>query len=805
MMSRENQRKSIPAGSGCISAGLFIAVIFWMVGSVVLLRLTDWFFEQMVFEGSAGFPDLRWLFTLLLAVGVLIPNTILWAFIKAPRFRSIFRIWALAGLYILLLTPARFFSLTDSLGASIAHVAGSLIFLIVLLVWRFRTQKETRSLGISFEGMGLGLLAVGVTAIPWMIIGALGSPVDLAANFVTGIVLGAAASILLTTGLPKRPEEQNGSGHVGKLLFDGLVVSITLLLFANGVAQNGNQWVIIPFLPVAGWIFVVVSRTKAVHRASNWVSGAVLIGGLAANSLIWLDSDELMMVTGLGKGELIGWASLTVFLALALGILISAVYIAIDRTIRQTTKLTLVVNLTAGVTWLIVLGLYFLVGQPGFHGEKLFVVMSSQADLSALTFEKGDDYWVHRKAVYQTLTAHAEETQADLRAELESKKIPFVPYYLVNGIEVDAGPLTRRWLKNHPDVGRVLDNPVLRPLPAPVAEAEGEYLLSEQDDWNLHLINADQVWKELNITGKGIIVGQSDSGVQGDHPELLDGYRGGSSENDYHWFDPWNGSTSPVDIGGHGTHTLGSVLGNQVGVAPDAEWIGCVNLARNLGNPALYLDCMQFMLAPFPQNGNPFTEGKPELGAHVLNNSWGCPDVEGCDPEIFAPAVKALRTAGLFIVVSAGNSGYSGCGSVESPLAIYDEVYSIGAVNRSGFRVDFSSMGPVVVDGSSRIKPDIAAPGEGVFSAYPGSTYEIASGTSMAGPHVVGVVALMWSANSDLIGDINATEMILNDTATLYDGPVPDCVDVDNTPNNAVGFGIVNAFEAVKMAINYEK
>lgn len=259
-----------------------------------------------------------------------------------------------------------------------------------------------------------------------------------------------------------------------------------------------------------------------------------------------------------------------------------------------------------------------------------------------------------------------------------------------------------------------------------------------------------------------------------------------------------------MDIGGHGTHTLGSVLGNQVGVAPDAEWIGCVNLARNLGNPALYLDCMQFMLAPFPQNGNPFTDGKPELGAHVLNNSWGCPDVEGCDPEIFAPAVKALRTAGVFVVVSAGNSGYSGCGSVESPPAIYDEVYSIGAVNSSGFRVDFSSMGPVVVDGSSRIKPDIAAPGEGVFSAYPGSTYEIASGTSMAGPHVVGVVALMWSANPDLIGDIDMTEMILNDTATLYDGPVPDCVDVENMPNNAVGFGIVNAFEAVKMAINYE-
>ena len=100
------------------------------------------------------------------------------------------------------------------------------------------------------------------------------------------------------------------------------------------------------------------------------------------------------------------------------------------------------------------------------------------------------------------------------------------------------------------------------------------------------------------------MIGQSDSGVQFDHPELLDSYRGAiengidNPTHDYHWLDPWHASVEPTDAGGHGTHTLGSVLGNAVGVAPDAQWIGCANLARNLGNPALYLDCMQFMLAP---------------------------------------------------------------------------------------------------------------------------------------------------------------------------------------------------------------
>ena len=94
-----------------------------------------------------------------------------------------------------------------------------------------------------------------------------------------------------------------------------------------------------------------------------------------------------------------------------------------------------------------------------------------------------------------------------------------------------------------------------------------------------------------------------------------------------------------------------------IGVAPDAQWIACVNLERNLGNPPLYLNCMQFMLAPFPHNGDPLKDGDPTRAAYVLNNSWGCPTLEGCDAESLRPAVDALRKAGIFVAVSAGNDG----------------------------------------------------------------------------------------------------------------------------------------------------
>jgi subtilisin family serine protease len=153
-------------------------------------------------------------------------------------------------------------------------------------------------------------------------------------------------------------------------------------------------------------------------------------------------------------------------------------------------------------------------------------------------------------------------------------------------------------------------------------------------------------------------------------------------------------------------------------------------------------------------------------------------------------------------VASAGNEG-SVCATVQSPIALYDEVFSVGAVDRAGGLASFSSRGPVTADGSNRTKPDIVAPGVEVLSSFPGGTYSISSGTSMAGPHVAGVVALLWSAAPDLIGDIDATEQLIAGTADPYDIAqfgVPGCGEPGLVPDNATGYGLVNAFAAVSAA-----
>ena len=203
-------------------------------------------------------------------------------------------------------------------------------------------------------------------------------------------------------------------------------------------------------------------------------------------------------------------------------------------------------------------------------------------------------------------------------------------------------------------------------------------------------------------------------------------------------------SQEPCDDQGHGTHTMGTMIGsegdNQIGVAPDAQWCACRNMERGYGTPFTYIECFEWFLAPTDLNNeNP----DPSKAPHVINNSWGCPPTEGCNPdnfELMNIVVNNLRAAGIVVVVSAGNDG-SGCGSVYTPAAIYEGSFSIGATRSNDTIAGFSSRGPVWSDGSNRLKPNVCAPGTNVRSSVPGGGYDYSSGTSMAGPHVAGLVA----------------------------------------------------------------
>jgi len=479
--------------------------------------------------------------------------------------------------------------------------------------------------------------------------------------------------------------------------------------------------------------------------------------------------------------------------------------------------------LAALLAWGVWGGLSIFAGHPGFANDGFLIILEEQADLSAAY--SIPDREARLQYVYETLVETAERTQAPLRAELDALGAPYRPYYAINMIRVDG----HRWLMGHfegrPGVAQVILNPNAREYPhtIPFPDSVSDEPLSGVQS-NLASVHADEAWA-LGVTGEGIVVGGQDTGYDWTHPALKLHYRGWNdhgANHDYNWHDAWDDTDVPFDHDGHGTHTMGTVLGddggsNHTGVAPGARWIGCRNMRRGYGNPASYAECVEFFIAPYPHGGDPFADGDVSLAPHVTNNSWGCPYWEGCSAGTLEAAVEALRAAGVMMVVSVGNEGPA-CDTATMPPANYDAAFSVGATTDGGYIVSFSSRGPA--DG--RVKPDVTAPGESVRSSVPGGGYAYYSGTSMAGPHVAGLAALLWSADPALIGDIDATEALICQTAvpkpvenactaadevpegtfsSLLSNSVCACGDVSGVPNNVYGCGFIDAGAAVQAAL----
>ncbi len=784
---------------GCGVVLLVILASLWIIVLSGINLFATWALEQTLFESSIGVADIRWVIHAVYAALAFIPTLILNLTVKNPRLKLIFRVWMIASILAILTIPLKMLYLTAQNETAILQISSMTMLLIGLIAFKKPIEGQPLNLKPKSTLLGIaGILAFGLS-IPWLLWGALGSVLDTLLEIGVGIVFGLLVVKLLFPQYLERVHTEERELRVSDLILDGFVVFIALLIFVTALAHNGSQSILVIAVPISGWVLAGLSIAGIGRRDQGRKAVFLVAAFVIALPLIFFDMDELSLIVGSGDGEVLFWANRAAwftFMSLITLIIVIMLNFRFLKNINLPLKWNFGLLAASIVSFLMV---YAFWGQIGFHGEKVFVILKSRADLASVA--SIEDQSVRRQGVYRQLTEYATNSQTELRGTLDKVQIKYTSYYLVNGFEVSGGNLVKLLLARNDAVDRILDSPQLRPLPQVNNAGEADtQTIPETPAWNIQMIRAEQVAKELKINGRGIIIGQTDSGADGRHPQLTENYRGSSSSDNYNWYDPWNASPFPVDLSGHGTMTLGIVAGKDIGIAPGAQWIGCVNLARNLGNPARYLDCMQFMLAPFPQGGDPFKDGDPSMGANIVNNSWGCPDVEGCDSSVYEEAMNALTTAGIFMSAAAGNTGNYGCASVTDPIAIYASVFTAGAVNQNGDLSSFSSFGPVLVDGSERQKPDILAPGETVISSYPGGGYTTADGTSFAAPHVTGVVALMWSANPALIGDVENTMKILRFTAQEYKGTPPICGEVDQ----AVGAGILDAYAAVQAAINWK-
>lgn len=389
--------------------------------------------------------------------------------------------------------------------------------------------------------------------------------------------------------------------------------------------------------------------------------------------------------------------------------------------------------------------------------------------------------------------------------------VGYTSYWIANLVVVQATKETITEIARRPDVDLIEPN-FTADLMTPVSGLpKGD---SENLDGGprgigvtpgLRAIRAPEVWYQLGYTGAGRLIGSLDTGVAGNHPALQTRWRGYQGQHPWQecWLDVLAGNTQfPTDTYGHGTHTTGTMCGlgeatdDTIGVAWGAKWIAANAINQGVGNAFDndVITCFQWFADP---DGNPNTaDDVPD----VVQNSWRINEQFGgnytdCDSRWWA-VIDGCEAAGVVVTFSAGNEG-PGSQTIGSPpdraTTLYN-CFAIGAVDATSYGwpypiASFSSRGPTGcnVPAERKIKPEVVAPGVNVYSSVPGGGYDGSwSGTSMAGPHVAGIVALMREANPNL--SVDDIKQILMETSRDEGATGED---------NTFGWGFVDAYDAV--------
>ncbi|MFG0286767.1 MAG: S8 family peptidase [Rhodopirellula sp. JB044] len=336
-------------------------------------------------------------------------------------------------------------------------------------------------------------------------------------------------------------------------------------------------------------------------------------------------------------------------------------------------------------------------------------------DTVAVNLAAGD-YWIAVTSTSLLTTHYTLTVSADLQPELD--RIGPSPE---NGDEDNGDSL-----------------PVVSPLPDVAYYGSGR-------DWNVNAVGAPESWA-AGYTGQQVVVAVIDTGVDLDHPDLVQNLFVNPGEipgngldddqngfvDDLHGYDFADGDNDPDDLRGHGTHVAGTIAAaangyGATGIAPDAT----IMPVRVLG-------------ADGSGSSNDVAAGiryAAQMGADIINLSLG----GGYSRSIDA-AIEFASSLGTLVVAAAGNEAASLPGYPARFSSSNSSVISVGASSSNSALAHFSNR----VGDSGAVQVD--APGVGVFSTYLGGRYATLSGTSMASPHVAGLAALALSANTQLTG-----------------------------------------------------
>ena len=355
------------------------------------------------------------------------------------------------------------------------------------------------------------------------------------------------------------------------------------------------------------------------------------------------------------------------------------------------------------------------------------------------------------------------------------------PYWIFNGFYLKATKNVIEKISEREDVEYIIEDFLIQ-----IEKPEISYEI-ETPEWNISKVKADSCWME-GFTGEGVIIGHMDTGVDITHPALE-----GKWVSPY-WCDAVNGQSNPYDDHGHGTHSMGIILGGDglgpfdrdIGVAPGAKFVACKCFNANGSGYTSWIHICFQKIAEWKSQG---------VNIVACSNSWGSSNTTSTE---FWSDCLNWRNLGIIPVFAIGGGG-STPGSANTP-GNFPIVIGVGATDANDNIASFSARGPAPNQPPwnnpqywprpdwNRTKPDISAPGINITSSIPGGGYASYSGTSFSCPHVTGAIAILYQKNPQI--DFTITYNILLDYARQVQQGAP-------YPNNNYGWGILNIYQAL--------
>jgi subtilisin family serine protease len=435
----------------------------------------------------------------------------------------------------------------------------------------------------------------------------------------------------------------------------------------------------------------------------------------------------------------------------------------------------------------------------GDEFQSCLLVMKSQTNIAQLNYRLNLQSATRKerhKEILSLLKSEASSSQFEIINYLQERSRQgsvkeFKTFWITNSIFLTATKDEIKSLASRDDVETIYDNyPITLIEPVSLEKSSNNQAEKERC---FSAIGVREAWR-MGYNGKGRLVCSFDTGVDGDHEALSSNWRGNNGGLvSASWFGPY-GSDFPKDKKGHGTHTMGIMVGvsenDTIGVAFGAQWISAAVIDQGAGISQTISDILAAFEWAIDPDGNPETiNDVPD----VISNSWGIPPglKPACD-QTFWSAIDNVENAGIVVIFAAGNEGpnpstlRTPADRISSPL----NCFSVGAIDANSFGypvASFSSRGPSGCDGQT-IKPEVCAPGVKIFSCYPNDQYRLISGTSMAAPFVAGAVAILRQYNPD--ATVDEIKQALLESASDLGPPGED---------DSYGMGLINIKRALEL------